>query len=77
MQDKLRDHQLVTVDKHLVLIGGDECYDDANKVCYNNDLLRLTCTNHACMWHPTWKGLKIPRSNFVAMVIPDELAECS
>ena len=70
MPKGLAGHEMVRMDKDLAVIGG---YGGG----YSSSLYRLTCTNKACTWQTMTQELTIGRSNFVAMLIPDELTECS
>ena len=59
-------HSIVTLHMDLVVIGGID----------SSVLYRFTCDQGQCQWHQMNSELKIPRSQFVAMAIPDELVNC-
>ena len=72
MPNKLWGHEIVPFDKDVVIIGGDSSNGD-----YQSSLNRLTCNNQQCEWTTMPQQLKVARSRFVAMLIPDELVDCS
>ena len=69
MPKKLYGHEMVTLEKDLVVIGG-------YYYGYQSSLYLMTCQNQDCEWQTMSQELKIGRSRFVAMLIPDELADC-
>ena len=72
MPNKLSGHEIVPFDKDVVIIGG---YDGT--VEPRSSLHRLTCNNQQCEWTTMPQQLKVARDSFVAMLIPDELVDCS
>ena len=70
MPKALGDHQAVSFDKDVVVIGG-------NSDGYQSSLYRLTCQNKACEWKTMTQQLKVARAWFVTMLMPDELVDCS
>ena len=64
---------MVTLDKDVVAIGG-YCYPNCSD--YQSSLYLMTCQNKVCEWQTMSQELKVGRSNFVAMLIPDELTDC-
>ena len=70
MPNKLAYHEIVPFDKDVVIIGG---WDGSS---YQSSLHRLTCHNQDCEWKTMSQQLKVARSDFVAMLIPDELVDC-
>ena len=71
MPNKLYGHEIVPFDKDVVITGG-----------YSTDgiqssLHRLTCQNQDCEWKTMSQQLKVAREWFVAILIPDELVDCS
>ena len=73
MPKKLRYHEIVPFDKDVVIIGGWS--DDGGG--YQSSLHRLTCHNQDCEWKTMSQQLKVARDDFVAILIPDELVDCS
>ena len=71
MPNKLYGHEIVPFDKDVVIIGG---YDGSS---YQSSLHRLTCQNQDCEWKTMSQQLKVARESFVAILIPDELVDCS
>ena len=69
-------HAMVNLEGDLVVIGGQVQIDEKN-LEISSDLLRLTCSNGNCNWEKLSQQLKNPRSNMVAIVLPDEFLECS
>ena len=63
-------HEIVPFDKDVVIIGG--IYSG-----YQSLLHRLTCQNQDCEWKTMSQQLKVARYHFVAILIPDELVDCS
>ena len=69
---------MVTLDKHLVVIGGFggvkgyATYSDD----YQSPLYLMTCQNKVCGWYTMSQELNVGREDFVAMLIPDELTDC-
>ena len=72
MPNKLENHEMVQLDKDVVIIGGYVPY-----VGDQSSLHRLTCQNRNCEWKTLTQQLKVARTEFVAMLIPDELVDCS
>ena len=70
MPNKLYGHEIVPFDKDVVIIGG---YSSG----YQSSLHRLTCHNQDCEWKTMSQQLKVARYYFVAILIPDELVDCS
>ena len=73
-------HAMVNLEGDLVVIGGQvqiESSLDEKYLEISSDLLRLTCYNRNCNWEKLSQQLKNPRSNMVAIVLPDEFLECS
>ena len=66
MTHKLYGHELVTINKDLVAIGGSDYYGLTQPSMH-----RLTCQNGNCWWQTLIKELKIGRTQFVAILIPD------
>ena len=72
MAKKLEGHEMVQLDNDVVIIGGrDEHLDE------QSSLHRLTCQNQDCEWKTMSQQLKVARYRFVAILIPDELVDCS
>ena len=72
MPNKLYGHEIVPFDKDVVIIGG------GNENGYpQSSLHRLTCQNQDCEWKTMSQQLKVARREFVAILIPDELVDCS
>ena len=74
MPIKLWQHEIVPFDKDVVIIGG--AYYQSGWV-YQSSLHRLTCHNQDCEWKTMSQQLKVARYRFVAILIPDELVDCS
>ena len=72
MPNKLYGHAIVPFDKDVVIIGGLVPY-----VGSQSSLHRLTCQNQDCEWKTMSQQLKLARFSFVAILIPDELVDCS
>ena len=68
----LKDHAMVPLDKDLVVIGG---YSGDGS--YPSRLYLLSCHNKGCGWTTMTQTLQVARNRFVAMLIPDELTDCS
>ena len=67
----LHAHSMVATENSLVAIGG--VTTDGTTT---NDLFELTCSETGCKWKEMEQKLKIGRSNFVAMMVPDSLTNC-
>ena len=74
MPNGLSHHEIVPFDKDVVIIGGE--YYQSGWV-YQSLLHRLTCQNQDCEWKTMSQQLKVARWDFVAILIPDELVDCS
>ena len=72
MPNKLSQHEIVPFDKDVVIIGGDPPGSG-----YSSSLHHLTCQNQDCEWKTMSQQLKVARYRFVAILIPDELVDCS
>ena len=72
MPNKLYRHATVPFDKDVVIIGG---YGGGSQS--QSSLHRLTCHNQDCEWKTMSQQLKVGRNQFVAILIPDELVDCS
>ena len=71
LQKELESHEMVTLDKDVVAIGGrNKNYD------HQSSLYLMTCQNKVCEWQTMSQELKVGRQLFVAMLIPDELTDC-
>jgi hypothetical protein len=57
----------------VILIGGWSTTDDANQ----SAMYKLICDQLCCKWPEMEQQLKIARSYFVAMLIPDTLTKCT
>ena len=68
MPEKLYAHGIVPFSKDVVIIGGG---------IESSSLHRLTCQNQDCEWKTMSQLLKVARNEFVAMLIQDELVNCS
>ena len=66
----LRGHDMVSYEYSIVAIGGYASEEGG----YLNTLYQLECVG--CSWKKLEQTLKTPRSNFVAMLIPDEMTDC-
>ena len=66
MSSKLHGHELVTINKDLVAVGGSDYYGLTQPSMH-----RLTCQNRKCWWQTLIKKLQIGRMQFVAILIPD------
>lgn len=53
-----------------VLLGGDDGTSSLS------DMYELTCEFGTCYWETMSQKLQEPRQDFVAMIIPDEMANC-
>ena len=71
MPNKLYGHEIVPFDKDVVIIGGIKGgYSTSSLHC-------LTCQNQDCEWKTMSQQLEVARYLFVAILIPDELVDCS
>ena len=52
-------------------LGGNINHD-----LFNDEIYELICNETECNWETLPQKLAVARSGFVAMLIPDELAEC-
>jgi hypothetical protein len=57
----------------VIVIGG---YSDTDNE-YQSSIYKLICDQLECKWSEMEQQLKIARSNFVAMLIPDALTTCT
>ena len=62
---------MVPLDKDLVVIGG------FSSDGYQSSLYILSCHNKGCGWTTMTQTLQVARYYHVAMLIPDELTDCS
>ena len=69
----LYDHAMVPLDKDLVVIGGHS--NDGSGI--QSSLYLLSCHNKGCGWATMTQTLQVARVYHVAMLIPDELTDCS
>ena len=68
----LNGHEIVTLGKDLVSIGGYDPYS----YNYHSSMYLMTCQNKFCVWHVMSQALKVARKSFVALIIPNELTDC-
>ena len=73
MPKKIAYHEIVPFDKDVVIIGGHDGTSGGSQ----SSLHRLTCHNQDCEWKTMSQQLKVARRHFVAILIPDELVDCS
>ena len=69
----LQRHAMVPLDKDLVVIAG---YSNDGSG-YQSSLYILSCHNKGCGWATMTQTLQVARQQFVAMLIPDDLTDCS
>ena len=62
--------QMVVKEHSTVLLGGDDGTSSLS------DMYELTCEFGTCYWTTMSQKLQEPRQDFVAMIIPDEMANC-
>ena len=62
---------MVSLGHGLVLMGGNDGYTD------QSSMYLLTCSEHNCFWTLMSQKLSTARNQFVAMLIPGEIAECN
>ena len=65
---------MVPLDKDLVVIAGRSCTGGCS---FESSLYLLSCHNKACGWTSMSQTLQVARQQFVAMLIPDDLTDCS
>ena len=71
MPKPLSSHALVSIGGDIIVIGGvDSNYDD------QSSLYKLSCNNGDCKWTTLDQKLQKPRSDMVAMVVPDDFFDC-
>lgn len=63
-------HEMFTYGDKVILMGG---FDG---LTYQKSIYELTCANKNCQWKVLPQSLNSVRDNFVAMLIPDDLANC-
>ena len=71
MPKALWGHEMVTYGTDLVVLGGNNPRDGDNSSC----LYQFSSENGIIKWEEMKLKMKIPRSNFVAMAIPDHLVD--
>ena len=64
-------HSLVTTENNLYTIGG---FDGYNAV---SDILKFECETSDCSWTPMDQKLRFGRFDAVAILIPDDVTECT
>jgi hypothetical protein len=60
--------------KGVILIGGNNVTGAGG---YHAYLIELICDAMACEWVEMEQKLQVPRDDFVAMLIPDTLTNCT
>ncbi len=64
---------VATVDgKSLIFIGGSDVNEKNT-----SEMLKLTCSSSICSWETMVQRLDFGRRNFVAMLVPENLVNCS
>ena len=58
---------MVSVGQDLIVLGG---FSDSGGT--SNSLYKLSCSSNKCNWETLSQKLKTPRSQFVAIPVPDE-----
>lgn len=67
---QLREFSMVSFNDTVVAIGG-------KSFGYNsNSLFKLVCSDQICEWKEMSQKLRTGRFGFVAMLIPEEMADC-
>ena len=66
----LSGHKIVNFDGSVISIGG------WNSNGPSDALFKLVCSTKECKWEKMAQKLKVARNAFVAMTIPDEMANC-
>ena len=61
----------VSLGDSVIAIGGM-----VNNDIFADDISELVCDENGCTWELLEQKLEVPRAGIVAMLIPDELAEC-
>ena len=69
-------HEIVRIGLDLLVLGGFN--PNANGIrYYSEELFKLSCTNNECEWEKLPQNLTIPRSEFVAIPVPDDFITCN
>lgn len=63
-------HKMVSLNDSVVVIGGFDGFS------YQSAIYELTCSRLNCQWETLSQSLEHARTNFVAMLIPDQVANC-
>ena len=71
----LRKHQMVRIGTDLVVIGGWGAAIDFTG--YNDSIFKLSCSYNFCQWERMTPKLKMGRSYFVAVALPDHFVNCN
>jgi hypothetical protein len=64
---------MVSSDQGVIAIGGELHGEEGQSPA----LYQLTCNEIECHWYQMEQQLKIARQEFVAMLIPDSLTNCT
>ena len=67
---KMDHHQIVNIGMDLIAVGG------VSNRQYSGYLHKFSCENQNCKWEKLPKELKIPRSEFVAIPVPNDFVNC-
>ena len=60
---------MVRIGNDLVVVGGAV---GGTHLHFSKSLFKLSCFNNNCQWETLIQELKIPRTNSVAVAIPDD-----
>ena len=73
-------HEIVRIGLDLLVLGGVLGGGSINPDGirnYSEALFKLSCTNNECEWEKLPQNLTIPRSEFVAIPVPDDFITCN
>ena len=74
---RLRGHSLIQFGDSVIIMGGNGPPGKLLKPKnYNHEIYKLTCTNGNFHWTTLPQKMKIGRTEFVAIPIPDSMANC-
>ena len=70
-------HEMVSTGESIITFGGEISYGGGEGSDMIRDIYQFQCINLECEWSKLEQSLQYSRGYFVAMLIPDDLMDCT
>ena len=70
-------HEMVSTGESIITFGGEISYGGNDGSDMMRDIYQFQCINLECEWSKLEQSLQYSRGYFVAMLIPDDLMDCT